>query len=229
MIDAGAAARAGERGRDARMSSTARRAPRASGSRPIRRAAGGPRSAAWSRPMPRAPAPCATAACGPGSTALELVTADGEVAAPGPRRRAAGSGRHRALQPGRRARNPRRRRPDRARPSPTRKNSSGYALDAWLASGDLLDLVIGAEGTLGVVTAAEWRLDRVPGHRVGLRIALATMDRFAEVIGILLDSRPVGRRAARPDVSEPGRRTAPGTGRGGGRCGGDDPGRARVE
>lgn len=72
----------------------------------------------------------------------------------------------------------------------TRKNSSGYALDAWLASGDLLDLVIGAEGTLGVVTAAEWRLDRVPGHRAGLRIALATMDRFAEVIGMLLDSRP---------------------------------------
>jgi FAD/FMN-containing dehydrogenase len=72
----------------------------------------------------------------------------------------------------------------------TRKNSSGYALDAWLASGDLLDLVIGAEGTLGVVTAAEWRLDRVPGHRVGLRIALATMDRFAEVIGVLLEYRP---------------------------------------
>lgn len=72
----------------------------------------------------------------------------------------------------------------------TRKNSSGYALDAWLASGDLLDLVIGAEGTLGVVTAAEWRLDGVPGNRAGLRIALATMDRFAEVIGVLLEHRP---------------------------------------
>ena len=72
----------------------------------------------------------------------------------------------------------------------TRKNSSGYALDSWLASGDLLDLVIGAEGTLGVVTAAEWRLDRVPGNRAGLRVALATMDRFAEVIGIILEYRP---------------------------------------
>ena len=41
----------------------------------------------------------------------------------------------------------------------TRKNASGYALDAWLASGDLLDLIIGAEGTLGFLTAAEWRLD----------------------------------------------------------------------
>jgi FAD/FMN-containing dehydrogenase len=72
----------------------------------------------------------------------------------------------------------------------TRKNSSGYALDAWLASGDLLDLVIGAEGTLGVITAADWRLDRVPEHRVGLRIALGTMDRFADVIAAVLLYRP---------------------------------------
>ena len=72
----------------------------------------------------------------------------------------------------------------------TRKNSSGYALDAWLASGDLLDLVIGAEGTLGVITAADWRLDRVPEHRVGLRIALGTMDRFADVIAAVLLHRP---------------------------------------
>ncbi len=34
----------------------------------------------------------------------------------------------------------------------TRKNSSGYALEEWFASRDLLDLVIGAEGTLGFVT-----------------------------------------------------------------------------
>jgi len=72
----------------------------------------------------------------------------------------------------------------------TRKNSSGYALDAWLASSDLLDLIIGAEGTLGVVTAAEWRLDRVPAHRAGVRLALGTMDRFAETIGLLLEYRP---------------------------------------
>jgi D-lactate dehydrogenase (cytochrome) len=38
----------------------------------------------------------------------------------------------------------------------TRKNSSGYALDAWLDSGDLLDLFIGAEGTPGVVTEVTW-------------------------------------------------------------------------
>ncbi|MDQ2670080.1 MAG: FAD-binding oxidoreductase, partial [Gemmatimonadota bacterium] len=34
----------------------------------------------------------------------------------------------------------------------TRKNSAGYALDAFLETGDLLDLVIGSEGTLGFVT-----------------------------------------------------------------------------
>src|SRR6266487_1491513 len=58
----------------------------------------------------------------------------------------------------------------------TRKNSSGYALDAYLASGDLLDLVVGAEGTLGFVTAIEWRLDLLPLHRAGLRVALPSLD-----------------------------------------------------
>lgn len=72
----------------------------------------------------------------------------------------------------------------------TRKNSSGYALDAWLRSGDLLDLVIGAEGTLGVITAADWRLDRVPAHRAAARISLASMDNLAHVVAVLLGQRP---------------------------------------
>jgi hypothetical protein len=42
-----------------------------------------------------------------------------------------------------------------------RKNSSGYALDAWLASGDLVDLIVGSEGTLGIVTGAEPRAARL--------------------------------------------------------------------
>ena len=69
----------------------------------------------------------------------------------------------------------------RARFPRTRKNSSGYALDAWLASGDLVDLVIGAEGTLGFVTAAEWRLDPLPAARAGLRVALPTLDVLGDV------------------------------------------------
>jgi FAD/FMN-containing dehydrogenase len=72
----------------------------------------------------------------------------------------------------------------------TRKNASGYALDAWLASGDVLDLVIGAEGTLGFVTAAEWRLDAVPAARAGLRVALTSLDVLADAVGALLPHEP---------------------------------------
>ena len=72
----------------------------------------------------------------------------------------------------------------------TRKNSSGYALDAWLATGDLLDLIVGAEGTLGFVTAAEWRLDPVPAARAGLRVALRTLDTLADAVAALLAHEP---------------------------------------
>jgi FAD/FMN-containing dehydrogenase len=63
-----------------------------------------------------------------------------------------------------------------------RKNSSGYALDAYLGSGDLLDLVIGAEGTLGIVAAIEWRLDRVPECRAGMRIQLPSLDHLHTLV-----------------------------------------------
>lgn len=72
----------------------------------------------------------------------------------------------------------------------TRKNASGYALDAFLASGDALDLIIGAEGTLGIVTAVEWRLDRIPPHRAALRIALADLDHLPDVVGALAALEP---------------------------------------
>ena len=72
----------------------------------------------------------------------------------------------------------------------TRKNASGYALDAWLASGDVLDLVIGAEGTLGIVTAAEWRLDPLPGARAGLRVALRSLDLLADAVTALQAFEP---------------------------------------
>jgi FAD/FMN-containing dehydrogenase len=78
----------------------------------------------------------------------------------------------------------------RARFPRTRKNSSGYALDAWLESGDLLDLVIGAEGTLGFVTAADWRLDRHAGAAAALRISLASLDALGGVVETLLAHEP---------------------------------------
>src|SRR5439155_389923 len=72
----------------------------------------------------------------------------------------------------------------------TRKNSSGYALDAYLASGDLLDLVVGAEGTLGFVTAVEWRLDLLPLYRAGLRVALPSLDVLSDAVAALLTYEP---------------------------------------
>src|SRR3954470_5839732 len=72
----------------------------------------------------------------------------------------------------------------------TRKNSSGYALDAFLESGDVLDLVIGAEGTLGVVTEVEWRLDHLPSHRAGLRASLRSVDSLSEAVRVTLPSQP---------------------------------------
>src|SRR6266850_495594 len=78
----------------------------------------------------------------------------------------------------------------RARFPRTRKNASGYALDAWLETGDLLDLVIGAEGTLGIVTSAVWRLDPVPAARAGLRVSLRTLDVLADAVESLLVHQP---------------------------------------
>jgi FAD/FMN-containing dehydrogenase len=72
----------------------------------------------------------------------------------------------------------------------TRKNSSGYALEDWIASGDLLDLVVGAEGTLGFVTRIEWRLDPQPAHRAGLRIELRSLDDLVKVVAALLACEP---------------------------------------
>ena len=64
----------------------------------------------------------------------------------------------------------------------TRKNSSGYALDAWLASGDLLDLLIGSEGTLAFVTGIEWRLVPIPRRYGGVRAALRSLDVLGDVV-----------------------------------------------
>jgi FAD/FMN-containing dehydrogenase len=72
----------------------------------------------------------------------------------------------------------------------TRKNSSGYAIDAYLASGDPLDLIVGAEGTLGAVTAVAWRLDPIPHARGGLRVALRSLDALTEAVGALLRFDP---------------------------------------
>ncbi len=71
-----------------------------------------------------------------------------------------------------------------------RKNTAGYALDQFLASGDLLDLVIGAEGTLGIVTEVRWRLEPIPAHRGGLRAAIRDGRRLGNLVPALLELEP---------------------------------------
>ena len=67
----------------------------------------------------------------------------------------------------------------------TRKNASGYALDAWLASGDLLDLIVGSEGTLAFVTGIEWRLVPVPVRYAGVRAELRDLASLGDVVARL--------------------------------------------
>jgi FAD/FMN-containing dehydrogenase len=72
----------------------------------------------------------------------------------------------------------------------TRKNTAGYALDRWLASGDDLDLWIGAEGTLGFITTIEWQLDPIPAARAGLRVALDSLDDLEPAVTALVALNP---------------------------------------
>jgi FAD/FMN-containing dehydrogenase len=72
----------------------------------------------------------------------------------------------------------------------TRKNSSGYALDAWLKSGDLVDLIIGSEGTLAIVTGITWKLDPVPSTAAALRVSLASLDQLGDAVSALLIHQP---------------------------------------
>lgn len=78
----------------------------------------------------------------------------------------------------------------RARFPRVRKNASGYALDRWLESGDDLDLLIGAEGTLGLVTTVVWRLDPLPPARSALRIALGALDDLEAAVRTLVELDP---------------------------------------
>ncbi len=72
----------------------------------------------------------------------------------------------------------------------TRKNSAGYALDRWWNSEHLLDLVVGSEGTLGVITGATLRLEPIPPHRAALRIALDSRHALPAAIAALEPARP---------------------------------------
>jgi FAD/FMN-containing dehydrogenase len=72
----------------------------------------------------------------------------------------------------------------------TRKNSAGYALDAYLESGDLVDLIIGSEGTLGVITSIEWQLDAMPAHHAGAGIVLRDLASLADLVLAIRQYQP---------------------------------------
>ncbi len=119
--------------------------------------------------------------------ALDLITADGESLTlrrgAAPRPVAAVERFARTAEPALRAA----REAILARFPRTRKNSSGYALDRWLATGDLLDLVIGSEGTLAFVTGIEWRLVPSPSCYGGVRAALRDIHALGDIV-LLLDA-----------------------------------------
>ena len=62
-----------------------------------------------------------------------------------------------------------------------RKNSSGYALAEYAESGELLDLLVGSEGTLCLIVGVELDLAELPGATASLLASYASLD--AAVIG----------------------------------------------
>ncbi len=72
----------------------------------------------------------------------------------------------------------------------TRKNSSGYALDRFAESGDELDLLVGSEGTLAIVTAVHWRLDPIPPDIAGAALGFSDLEAMTEAVPYLVSLNP---------------------------------------
>jgi FAD/FMN-containing dehydrogenase len=72
----------------------------------------------------------------------------------------------------------------------TRKSSSGYALDRFAESGDELDLLVGSEGTLAIVTAVHWRLDPIPPDLAGAALGFSDLGALADAVPFLLSLNP---------------------------------------
>src|SRR5690606_18784700 len=72
----------------------------------------------------------------------------------------------------------------------TRKNTAGYALDRFYTSGQPIDLLIGSEGTLGVVCESIIHLQPIPAHRASIRAALGSRATLAAAVAALEPHRP---------------------------------------
>jgi len=71
-----------------------------------------------------------------------------------------------------------------------RKNSSGYALKEYLESGDAVDLLVGSEGTLGLVTQAVARLAPVPAARGLALLEFTELAAAGAAVERILELRP---------------------------------------
>lgn len=82
-----------------------------------------------------------------------------------------------------------------ARPSVhagVRKESSGYALAPWARSGELVDLLVGSEGTLALFVGLELALTRRPG---GTASVLASFSTLEDAVGGAAAAREAGASA----------------------------------
>jgi FAD/FMN-containing dehydrogenase len=71
-----------------------------------------------------------------------------------------------------------------------RKNSSGYALLEYLRSGDVVDLLVGSEGTLAVLVGAEIRLSPLPRAQGLALLEFTSLDAVAHAVQAVLPLRP---------------------------------------
>ena len=66
-----------------------------------------------------------------------------------------------------------------------RKESSGYALEAYVRSGEAIDLLLGSEGTLALLLAVEVRLAPVPAATGNALAGFASLEAAADAAGRL--------------------------------------------
>lgn len=77
-----------------------------------------------------------------------------------------------------------------ARLPATTKDTAGYGLRRYYRHGELLDLMIGSEGTLGVITGATLRLEAIPPARATLQMALPDRVVIVPVVEALAPADP---------------------------------------
>ncbi|HEX8848519.1 MAG TPA: FAD-binding oxidoreductase [Gemmatimonadaceae bacterium] len=73
-----------------------------------------------------------------------------------------------------------------------RKESSGYGLAAWARSGDLVDLLVGSEGTLAIFVGLELALQPIPAATASLLAAFASLE---DAVAAASEAREAGASA----------------------------------